>query len=197
MPRHRLTASQVVARPIEEVFEFFSKPENLGRITPPSMGFERLTDDFEMREGLEIAYRIRPLLGIPMRWRARIEAFDPPHSFVDIQLAGPYRRWHHRHTFTEVEGGTRIDDEVEYELPLGPLGSLAHRAVVRGQLLEIFRHRARTIEAVFAEPAANPAPLAVGVAGGTGFVGGAIAAELCRPGARRPRAARSRRHRPP
>ncbi|HUQ44032.1 MAG TPA: NAD(P)H-binding protein [Candidatus Limnocylindria bacterium] len=184
MTRHRLTASQVVAHPIDEVFAFFANPENLGRITPPAMGFQQLTADLEMRTGLEIDYRITPLLGIPMGWRTRIEAFDPPHSFADTQLKGPYKRWEHRHTFTEVAGGTRIEDELFYELPLGPLGALAHRLVVRDQLLEIFRHRARTIESIFATPAPNPQPLTVGVAGGTGLVGGGIAAELFRRGHR-------------
>ncbi|HEX3264824.1 MAG TPA: NAD-dependent epimerase/dehydratase family protein [Candidatus Limnocylindrales bacterium] len=185
MTTHRLTASQTIDRPIDEVFAFFARPENLGRITPPAMGFEQVSTDLEMRAGLEIDHRIRPLLGIPMLWRSRIEAYDPPHSFVDRQVKGPYRRWEHRHTFTPTsEGGTRIDDEVTYELPLGPLGNLAHVAVVRDQLLEIFRHRARTIESIFTTPAAAPKPMSVAVAGGTGFVGGAIAMELHRRGHR-------------
>lgn len=184
MSTHRLHASQLVPRPIEEVFAFFSKPDNLGRITPASMGFEQLSTDFDMRPGLEIDHRIRPVLGIPMRWRSRIEAYDPPHAFADVQVRGPYRRWEHRHTFRSVPGGTLIEDEVTYALPLGPLGSLGHRLVVRAQLLEIFRHRARTIEAIFAVPEPNDRPMTVGVAGGTGFVGGAIAAELYRRGHR-------------
>ncbi|HEX2625592.1 MAG TPA: NAD(P)H-binding protein, partial [Candidatus Limnocylindrales bacterium] len=146
------------------------------------MGFEQVSTDLDMRAGLEIDHRIRPLFGIPMLWRSRIESYDAPNSFVDVQVKGPYRSWHHRHTFTAVPGGTRIDDEVTYALPFGPLGSLAHRLVVKGQLLEIFRHRARTIEDVFAQPAPNAAPMRVGVAGGTGFVGGAIALELFRRG---------------
>ncbi|HXG26193.1 MAG TPA: NAD(P)H-binding protein [Candidatus Binatia bacterium] len=184
MTTHRLRASQTIDRPIEEVFAFFSRPENLGRITPPAMGFEQLSSDFDMRPGLEIDHRIRPVLGIPMRWRSRIETYDPPHAFTDVQVRGPYRSWVHTHRFTAVDGGTRIDDEVAYELPLGPLGGLAHRLAVRGQLLEIFRHRARTIEAIFEMPATVERPMTVGVAGGTGFVGGAIAAELRRRGHR-------------
>lgn len=184
MTTHRLVASQTIDAPIEQVFAFFSRPGNLGRITPASMGFEQLSSDLETRAGLEIDHRIRPLLGLPMLWRSRIESFDPPRSFVDRQLRGPYRRWEHRHTFTPVNGGTRIDDEVTYELPFGPIGELAHAAVVHGQLLEVFRHRARTIESIFATPAVHPAPMTVGVAGGTGFVGGAIALELHRRGHR-------------
>jgi uncharacterized protein YbjT (DUF2867 family)/ligand-binding SRPBCC domain-containing protein len=184
MTTHRLVSTQTIDAPIEDVFAFFSRPDNLGRITPHSMGFEQLSTDLATRAGLEIDHRIRPLFGIPMLWRSRIEQFDPPRSFVDRQAKGPYRRWEHRHTFTAVDGGTRIDDEVTYELPFGPLGDLAHAVVVRGQLLEIFRHRARTIEAIFTTPAPNPNPLTVGVAGGTGFVGGGIALELYRRGHR-------------
>lgn len=179
---HRLIAAQTIDRPLHEVFAFFSRPENLGRITPPAMGFEQVSTDLDMRAGLEIDHRIRPLAGIPMLWRSRIESYDPPHAFVDVQVKGPYRSWRHRHTFTAVDGGTRIEDEVEYELPFGPLGGLAHRLFVRSQLLEIFRHRARVIEAIFATPEPSDRPMTVGVAGGTGFVGGAIAAELHRRG---------------
>ncbi len=184
MTAHRLTATQTIARPLEDVFAFFSKPQNLARITPPGLGFERRSDHLEMRAGLEIDYRIRPLPVIPMGWRTRIAAYDPPRSFTDVQVAGPYRRWEHVHRFTAVPGGTRVDDEVTYEVPLGPLGAIAHRLLVRDQLLAIFRHRARAVEAIFATPVVNDAPLTVGVAGGTGFVGGAIAAELHRRGHR-------------
>lgn len=184
MATHRLHASQVIDRPIDEVFAFFARPENLGRITPPAMGFRQLSTDLEMRAGLEIDHRIRPVPGIPMRWRSRIETYDPPNGFTDVQVRGPYRSWVHRHRFTAVDGGTRIDDDVEYALPLGPLGELAHRLNVRAQLLEIFRHRARAIEGIFAGAATIDERLTVGVAGGTGFVGGAIAAEIRRRGHR-------------
>ena len=178
MATHHLHASQLINRPIGEVFAFFARPANLGRITPPAMGFEQLSTDVAMRPGLEIDHRIRPLPGIPMRWRSRIETYDPPRGFSDVQVRGPYRRWEHQHRFTAVDGGTLIEDDVVYELPLGPLGELAHRLNVRSQLVEIFRHRARTIESIFAPAPTVEQPLVVGVAGGTGFVGGAIAAEL-------------------
>lgn len=182
MAIHRLSASQFVARPIEEVFAFFSLPENLGRMTPPSMRFESLSDDREMCDGLEIRYRIRPVLGIPMTWTGRITEFRPPDRFVDVQLGGPYRQWKHTHTFEAVPGGTVIRDDVAYSVPLGPLGDLANRLVVRGELARIFRYRATTIRTVFAGGGAVPTGLTVAVAGGTGFVGGAIATELRRRG---------------
>ena len=167
--------------PIDEVFDFFSRPENLGRITPSSMGFEFLTDDREMRTGLVIRYRIRPLLGIPLTWTTRIDDYDPPFGFRDTQLSGPYSRWEHTHSFESVEGGTLVHDEIQYAVPLGPLGDVANALVVRSELRRIFRHRADTIRTVFAA-AAEPTGLTMAVAGGTGFVGGAIATELHRRG---------------
>lgn len=178
MTTHRVRAELLVDRPIDEVFAFFSRPENLGRITPPGVRFHLQSSDTSMREGLEVDYRVRPLLGIPVGWRSRISDYDPPHGFRDIQLKGPYRSWDHRHAFVAEGHRTRVIDVVDYSLPLGVLGELAHAAVVRGQLEEIFRHRARTIQSIFARPSRNENPLTVAVAGGSGFVGGGTAAEL-------------------
>ena len=100
MTTYKLQASQLIPRPIEEVFDFFSRAENLGRITPAEMGFDLRSDGREMRNGLELEYRIRPLLGIPLTWRSRIEQLQPSYGFRDIQVAGPYRHWQHVHTFS-------------------------------------------------------------------------------------------------
>lgn len=164
------------------MFRFFSRSENLARLTPPAMRLEFLTRSAEMAPDSVIEYRMRPLLGIPLRWRTRIVAIEPPTSFRDISEQGPYRRWDHVHRFREVDGGTEIEDEVTYELPLGPLGDLVHRLVVRRELERVFQFRAEAIAAALATPEAAPTGMTVAVAGGTGFVGGGIAAELYRRG---------------
>jgi uncharacterized protein YbjT (DUF2867 family)/ligand-binding SRPBCC domain-containing protein len=184
MPTHRLLARQTIARPIEEVFSFFARPENLGRLTPPHMRFELRSSDLRMRDGLEIDYRVRPLLGIPAGWRSRITEYEPPYRFRDDQVRGPYRSWIHAHAFAPDPAGTLVTDEVTYELPFGPIGSVAQRAVVGREVEHVFRYRAQALAAIFAQPEPNPAPMTVAVAGGTGFVGGAIAAELFRRGHR-------------
>jgi NADH dehydrogenase len=183
MSRHVLTATQIIPRPIDEVFPFFARPANLSRLTPPGMGFEFLTTDHDMRTGLEIDYRLRPLLGVPVAWRTRIDAFDPPHGFTDIQLRGPYRHWRHEHRFEPVPDGTRMIDEVEYEVPFGPIGDLVDRLVIRSELRRIFGYRAAAVATALQVPA-EATGLTVAVAGGTGFVGGGIAAELHRRGHR-------------
>ena len=114
------------------------------------MGFDLRSGDQEMRDGLEIEYRIKPVLGIPMTWRSRIQNYDPPRSFEDIQTKGPYKSWRHRHKFTAVDGGTLVEDEVTYQLPVGLLGNLANRLVVRHELEWIFNYRSAAIAAILA-----------------------------------------------
>lgn len=93
-----------------------------------------------MRRGLHIDYTIR-WNGLPMGWTSIISGYDPPDSFVDEQVRGPYRYWHHYHGFAPRGEGTLISDRVRYSLPLGPLGRLAHALMVRRQLLGIFTYR--------------------------------------------------------
>jgi uncharacterized protein YbjT (DUF2867 family)/ligand-binding SRPBCC domain-containing protein len=184
MTTFELHASQTVPADPDRVWAFFSDPANLGRITPPSMDFTMRTAAPRMAEGALIDYTVRPLFGVPLPWRTEITDYSPPRSFRDVQLRGPYRRWEHSHTFVPTADGTRIDDHVTYELPLGPLGRVAHRWVVRGELERIFNYRARAIADMF-EPAGHMTdPRNVIVAGGTGFVGSAIARELRRRGHR-------------
>jgi ligand-binding SRPBCC domain-containing protein len=68
---------------------------------------------------------------------------------VDTQLGGPYAQWVHRHRFTAVDGGTRVEDEVRYRLPVPLLGDLA-LPLVRLQLGRIFRHRRQRITELLA-----------------------------------------------
>ena len=172
-----------VERPIDEVFAFFERPANLDRITPPWMGMRILGTAGEMREGLEIDYAITPFPHVPARWRSRITAYDPPNSFMDVQLRGPYARWEHRHTFRADGDATIVEDDVAYELPFGRLGDLVEPLLVRPRLRAIFDHRTTAISRLLPGPTApRENAMTVAVAGGTGFVGGAIVTELVRRG---------------
>ncbi|MGE3171779.1 MAG: SRPBCC family protein [Planctomycetota bacterium] len=144
-----LRSSLWLPAPVDEVFPFFADAHNLEAITPPWLRFAVVTPDpIEMRVGAEIDYRLR-IRGVKARWRSRIAEWQPPHAFADEQLRGPYRRWYHRHTFAPCDGGTEVHDRVELVPPGGPLAPLVLRLFVRGDVLRIFRHRAKVLAARF------------------------------------------------
>ena len=147
MTLHTLHRELWVPHSLPAVFDFFSRAENLERITPPWMGFRILTPAIEMKQGATIAYALR-VRGIPLRWLTEIEKWNPPFEFIDIQAKGPYKFWRHTHRFSEVAGGTSIMDIVDYALPFGPLGRLVHRLQVARDLKQIFDYRAQRVQAL-------------------------------------------------
>jgi ligand-binding SRPBCC domain-containing protein len=140
-----LERTQLIPAPIEAVFAPFAEAANLQAITPPWLHF-RISSalPIEMKTGARIVYWLR-LHGIPVRWRTRIVAWDPPHRFVDVQTSGPFTLWCHTHTFEEVAGGTLARDRVEYRIGFGVFGRLAHRLLVRHDLDRIFAYRQEAI----------------------------------------------------
>jgi ligand-binding SRPBCC domain-containing protein len=149
MNLHTLKYEQYIDRPIGDVFDFFSRPENLAHITPASLGFVILTPSpIEMRVGALISYTIR-LAGIRVRWTSMITQYEPPKRFIDEQLKGPYTFWHHTHSFREHGNGTLITDEVKYAIPFGFLGEAVRRIFVRRQLDRIFSYRGNVIGKIF------------------------------------------------
>ncbi len=139
---HQLTRVQRLPGSPEDVFPFFADARNLEAITPPLLRFEVVTPDpIEMRVGTLIQYRLR-LHGVPVSWLTSIQAWEPPHRFVDTQVRGPYELWHHTHTFEDLgDGTTLMRDIVRYAIPFGPLGELAHRLFVRRDVASIFDFR--------------------------------------------------------
>ncbi len=142
---HTLRRSQRLPGGTPEVFEFFADAGNLEAITPPLLRFEIVTPrPIEMRVGAIIEYKLR-LHGARLRWLTRIEEWEPGVRFVDMQLAGPYRLWHHTHEFEpDGHGGTVMRDVVRYALPYWPLGELG-MPLVRRDLDRIFDFRAAEV----------------------------------------------------
>jgi len=148
MITHHLHSEQWIERPRAEAFAFFSDASNLERITPDELRFEILSEQpIEMKVGALIDYQLH-LAGIPFKWKTEITAWNPPFSFEDTQLKGPYAKWIHTHRFEDHGHRTLIVDDVDYALPLSPLGDLAY-PVIKWQLGRIFGHRKKVIAGVF------------------------------------------------
>lgn len=147
--RHQLHRRTWLPVETSKAFAFFCDPRNLQKITPPELDFSM--DDAPlgpMGPDVEIGYRMR-LFGVPIRWRSRIVDWVEGREFVDTALESPYRHWHHRHILIAESTGTTMLDLVDYELPLWPLGELAH-GIVRHQLERIFDYREEAIQTEFA-----------------------------------------------
>jgi ligand-binding SRPBCC domain-containing protein len=142
---HVLERQQVLPADRERVFAFFSDALNLEAITPPWLGFRVLTPGpIEMGPGTLIEYRLR-LHGLRVDWLTEVEIWEPGRRFVDTQVRGPYRLWRHTHFFEDHPDGTLVSDSVSYEIPLGPLGELAHVLFVRRDLERIFDFRREAV----------------------------------------------------
>ena len=149
MDCYELNSHQFIPEPIEKVFSFFSKPENLENITPERLHFTIHTPSpIPMDVGQIIDYTIR-IRGISMHWRSRIARYDPPNCFIDEQIKGPYSIWHHTHTFMQKDGGTYIIDHVKYKIPFGFIGKIANSVWISRDLNSIFSYRKKAIAKIF------------------------------------------------
>ncbi|MPS72339.1 MAG: hypothetical protein E2590_04225 [Chryseobacterium sp.] len=148
---YKLYREQQLDCSIESAWKFFSSPHNLSRITPSDMNFVVLSDveDKPIFEGMEIDYTVSPILGIPMGWKTIITQVEEYKSFTDFQKKGPYKYWNHFHEFIPNDKGVLIKDTVDYELPFGILGNIAHQLFVKNKLKSIFDFRYRVLDDLF------------------------------------------------
>jgi ligand-binding SRPBCC domain-containing protein len=130
----------------EELFPFFGDAANLNAITPPWLSFRIVTiPPIVMQAGTLIDYRLR-VRGIPLRWRTRINEWQPPHRFVDEQVRGPYRLWIHEHMFERRDGGTLVRDKVQYAVPFD---LIVYPLLVRSDVKRIFEFRSQALQRRF------------------------------------------------
>ena len=143
MKTHVLERSQIIERSLDVTFDFFSDAYNLEKITPEFLRFKILTPrPLAMQAGAVIEYSLS-MFGVPFKWKTLIEQWEPGIRFVDRQLKGPYALWVHTHSFEAIgTDRTLMKDRVEYQLPLGFLGEMAHTLFVQETLKKIFAHRA-------------------------------------------------------
>jgi len=151
-PMYTIHTKQKLPITLDKAWDFFSDPKNLNTITPDSMKFRTLSgDERKMFAGQVIHYNISPFTGITMEWVTEISQVQYKEFFVDEQRFGPYKFWHHKHFFKEIDGGVEMEDIVHYKVPYGYIGKLFHPIVVRPKLNEIFDFRKKILTELFGE----------------------------------------------
>lgn len=150
MKLYQIKTQQKLPISIEKAWDFFSNPKNLKKITPEEMSFEIISGaEKSIYPGQIIQYNVSPIFGIKLRWVTEITHVIDNKYFVDEQRFGPYSLWHHKHFFNEIKGGILMEDVVDYKIPLGWLGQLAHFIFVKNRLKKIFKFRENMLVKLF------------------------------------------------
>jgi ligand-binding SRPBCC domain-containing protein len=167
--RRTFQAEQWLPYSVEQVFAFFSNPENLPRLMPKwrkarieeatfapppprpasSLGVRFVGSVAGSGSRITLSFKPFPYSPLRIPWEAEIADFAWNSHFSDTQQRGPFAFWHHCHRLhpetRTVDGdpvtGTLLSDEVEYELPLGTLGDLAARLFAERQIRSLFNYR--------------------------------------------------------
>lgn len=133
----------------EEIFPFFVEAKNLEKLTPDFLKFKVLSKSSQtIQEGTIIDYKLS-LYGVPMKWKTLIKDWSPSKQFVDTQLKGPYKLWHHTHDFIDFAGGTLMRDRVLYRIPFGWIGNLGGTLFVQFNVKKIFAYRQKVMSKIF------------------------------------------------
>jgi ligand-binding SRPBCC domain-containing protein len=138
--------------PLEAVWAFHEDTEaGLRALSPPEADVQ-ITRADPPGVGARVVIRAKTPIG-RKRWVAEYLEWQPPHGsrphriawFVDKAVESPFKSWVHTHRFEETvdQGRTKVwaIDDVRYEVPLGPLGLVGDRLIVRPQLNKMFAHR--------------------------------------------------------
>jgi len=152
MKIYRLHEIQNLPISMEQAWKFLSDPKNLKTITPDYMRFEILDGDEKMMyPGQIIKYIVTPVMGIPTKWITEITHVKEGEYFVDEQRFGPYALWHHKHFIKPIKNGIEMEDIIDYKIPFGILGQMAHPIIVKPKLKEIFEYRKKKLSELFGE----------------------------------------------
>jgi ligand-binding SRPBCC domain-containing protein len=142
LPRVRFTAVLDVDAPVEALWAFHERPDVLQLLQPPWERAEVVKPPRSLEVGTRVVVRVR-LGPIPMIFEAEHIAYERGRRFVDRMVRGPFRSWVHEHRFEARGAGSRLIDDVDYQLPLGRLGRLAGGAFAARRLERLFEFRHR------------------------------------------------------
>ncbi len=129
---------------LERVWAFHNTIDTLFKLTPPDKHACLLDPPAPMRAGVVYRIQVKQFGVIPITMHSIIRDYTPPSGFVDIQAPGkgPFKAWTHQHKFEALAPDrTRLTDTVTYEMPFGPLGTVANALFVRHDIEKMFAFR--------------------------------------------------------
>ncbi|EAQ99723.1 SRPBCC family protein [Maribacter sp. HTCC2170] len=149
MKLYQLHSKQYLPTTAKAAWDFLSNPFNLGKITPPYMGFKILDGaDKSIFPGQIIQYMVTPFPGYKTKWVTEITHAEAGKYFVDEQRFGPYSLWHHKHFINSISGGVEMEDIIDLKLPYGIIGKFGF-PLIKKQLLKIFEYREQKLIEIF------------------------------------------------
>jgi ligand-binding SRPBCC domain-containing protein len=131
--------------PVEGMFDFFCRPANLIKLSPPELHLQLVDGPERIELGSRITFKGRRW-GVPQTLVSEIKLFEPNVKFSDVMIKGPFRKWEHMHSFSASDGGTRVADRIDYESPGGLLGLVATPALVARDLEKVFAYRVQQLQ---------------------------------------------------
>ena len=147
---YELKTEQTFDAPIDEVWEFFSTPRNLEKITPEKLKFQILNNIADKAyPGQIIAYKISIFPPVQTKWVTEITQVKEKEFFVDEQRYGPYAMWHHEHHFKSEGDKTVMTDLIYFKMPFGILGKIVFNLYAKKKLTEIFTFRKEEVLEAF------------------------------------------------
>ena len=150
---YTLYSKEKIKTTIDEAWNFFSQPKNLNALTPPDLNFKINSGNPEQfYQGKIITYTIKLMYLLKFNWTTEITLVNKNTCFIDKQLFGPYKLWHHEHHFKDNKDGTiTITDKVKYKLHFHPISNVIHKTFIRGKLTKIFNYRNKMIRKIFSQ----------------------------------------------
>nr|WP_321410598.1 SRPBCC family protein [uncultured Carboxylicivirga sp.] len=150
MAFYQFKRQQLIHTDIKTLWDFISSPANLSKITPERMNFTITSDGIDkMYEGMIISYKVNLVPFLKNIWVTEIATIEDQHYFIDTQLIGPYKLWHHQHILEKTENGILMTDIVSYCPPFGFLGRIANVLFINRQLKHIFDYREKKLNKIF------------------------------------------------
>lgn len=160
----------------DALFAWHERPGAFERLTPGFQPTRVVARSGGITDGSRVTLRI-PVGPVSTTWEMEHVGYIAGQEFRDVQRAGPFASWEHRHLMEpQSDGSSVLDDTIKYGLPLPPLGAFVADAFTRGKLEALLRWRHALTRADLERHAlfASRGPRRIAVTGASGFLGAAL-----------------------